>query len=654
MKETDQHSDDNFTILRFPDFDGTLGGDLQIYPIWILPRKLEKIDVAFIWLVTNGVPFFVIFHAPSALYPKSDFLSRSRKIKCDGAHPVCSTCIRRSSPQCDYDDEPRRRGPGRHRRVQIHHDFWPLSIRPRRSQKRSSNDVGASPATPSSTQSPPDTTPHVSGIISRTGVSKRPPTPPKGSLDSSRLYPSPSTFGVFQERSGNETLTHDLFGGSLSMHPSHSYLHHSGTRPPTSNDPLPSPSTGIGDQSGSQSFLSDPSDRTHPNFSRRSIVDTQLHYPYLSDSDPRSSSESSHTFPMQVATEKEEVEQEIVRSPYIFAPSSFPMAMGTNVAHTDPSVEATNHIPPFAYSTNFLPMAASRMRQSRQCLLGASIVTSKNKTLSDDEWKMAEKIRRVLAYPHSVQQLMSGEATPILSGTLPAFQSLQNRWEEHMAKNPDVTPFVLEGMEQLNQYHEKAGKTRAYVIAMALNPAIKLSFIIRNWDPIEAEMAVEWIKDELVQYRAGDSNTTPNGTSATEIHENARIMLGLVDADDDEDGENDETSIDHEYLAYMSAKRTPRSKPILAFWQENEHIYPTWFRMAMDYLPIQAFVGPPELMEALQMLKFMLKKKRLDFMDGWKTPITDMQVDQDDDVNTLQDILGAEGTRIGQDAGSIG
>ncbi|KAF9503872.1 hypothetical protein BS47DRAFT_1309122 [Hydnum rufescens UP504] len=50
-------------------------------------------------------------------------------------------------------------------------------------------------------------------------------------------------------------------------------------------------------------------------------------------------------------------------------------------------------------------------------------------------------------YPHSVQQLMSGEATLILSGTLPAFQSLQNQWEEHMAKNPDVTPFVLEGME---------------------------------------------------------------------------------------------------------------------------------------------------------------------------------------------------------------
>ncbi|KAF9519725.1 hypothetical protein BS47DRAFT_1083648 [Hydnum rufescens UP504] len=73
---------------------------------------------------------------------------RNRKIKCDGAHPVCSTCIRRRSPQCDYDREPRRRGPDRHRRVRIHHDSGPPPslTRPRRSQKRASNDVVAHPS----------------------------------------------------------------------------------------------------------------------------------------------------------------------------------------------------------------------------------------------------------------------------------------------------------------------------------------------------------------------------------------------------------------------------------------------------------------------------------------------------------------------------
>jgi hypothetical protein len=63
------------------------------------------------------------------------------------------------------------------------------------------------------------------------------------------------------------------------------------------------------------------------------------------------------------------------------------------------------------------------------------------------------------------------------------------------------------------------------------------------------------------------------------------------------------------------------------------------FAIAMDYLPIQASSIPcervfssaaetdtkkqnritPALMEALQMLKFLLKKKVLDFTTGWKT-----------------------------------
>jgi hypothetical protein len=67
--------------------------------------------------------------------------------------------------------------------------------------------------------------------------------------------------------------------------------------------------------------------------------------------------------------------------------------------------------------------------------------------------------------------------------------------------------------------------------------------------------------------------------------------------------------------------------------------FPTLFSIAMDYLPIQATSVPservflsakdtdtakrnrisPVLMEALQMLKYSLKKERLNFMDGWPT-----------------------------------
>lgn len=41
------------------------------------------------------------------------FLSRGRKIRCDGAKPMCFNCNHRGSPTCDYDTVPKRRGPDR-------------------------------------------------------------------------------------------------------------------------------------------------------------------------------------------------------------------------------------------------------------------------------------------------------------------------------------------------------------------------------------------------------------------------------------------------------------------------------------------------------------------------------------------------------------
>jgi hypothetical protein len=73
--------------------------------------------------------------------------------------------------------------------------------------------------------------------------------------------------------------------------------------------------------------------------------------------------------------------------------------------------------------------------------------------------------------------------------------------------------------------------------------------------------------------------------------------------------------------------------------QVNRLSFPTLFAMAMDFLPIQATSVPcervfsssaetdtkkrnrmsPLMMEALQMLKFHLKKERLNFTRGWVT-----------------------------------
>lgn len=81
--------------------------------------------------------------------------------------------------------------------------------------------------------------------------------------------------------------------------------------------------------------------------------------------------------------------------------------------------------------------------------------------------------------------------------------------------------------------------------------------------------------------------------------------------------------------------------------------------MAMDYLPIQASSVPcervfsssaetdtkrrnrinPLLMEALQMLKFQLKKERLHFTKNWLTTEKEMMKDGSDGQDLLRQLL---------------
>lgn len=94
------------------------------------------------------------------------------------------------------------------------------------------------------------------------------------------------------------------------------------------------------------------------------------------------------------------------------------------------------------------------------------------------------------------------------------------------------------------------------------------------------------------------------------------------------------------------------------FSQVNADTFPTIFSMAMDYLPIQASAVPcervfslsaetdtkrrnrinPALMETLQMLKFHLKKERLNFTKSWVTQEKQMSND-DPDRDLLQTLL---------------
>lgn len=152
-----------------------------------------------------------------------------------------------------------------------------------------------------------------------------------------------------------------------------------------------------------------------------------------------------------------------------------------------------------------------------------------------------------------------------------------------------------------------------------------------------------------------------------------------------------EQTIDDEYKTYVSSVPNPKRQAKLdplKFWEvstfmivrccclladanqnlkTNSETFPTIFRMALDYLPIQASSVPcervfssssetdtnkrnrikPKLMEALQLLKYGYKKERLTFTKHLLTAEEDLIGDSPDLVgkDTLAEHLMKQGTK---------
>jgi len=67
---------------------------------------------------------------------------------------------------------------------------------------------------------------------------------------------------------------------------------------------------------------------------------------------------------------------------------------------------------------------------------------------------------------HRVQQIMSGESAPSLSGAIPAFKMFMTSWEEMAQKHPNLKPLIEPGLEWATMYYNQMDGTRAYVIAI--------------------------------------------------------------------------------------------------------------------------------------------------------------------------------------------
>jgi hypothetical protein len=72
--------------------------------------------------------------------------------------------------------------------------------------------------------------------------------------------------------------------------------------------------------------------------------------------------------------------------------------------------------------------------------------------------------------PHQVQQIMSGESTPILAGAIPCFEAFMSTWERLAELHPKFEPWIDAGMEYAIAYYGCMDHMHSYIMAMGESP----------------------------------------------------------------------------------------------------------------------------------------------------------------------------------------
>ncbi|KAJ7809475.1 hypothetical protein B0H14DRAFT_3759706 [Mycena olivaceomarginata] len=116
--------------------------------------------------------------------------------------------------------------------------------------------------------------------------------------------------------------------------------------------------------------------------------------------------------------------------------------------------------------------------------------------LGDEEWAALEVFKKILDVPHAFQQKLSAEKTPTLCNALPAFEAMINKWQQMQLDNPETADIIQKGLDKLGSYQDRLEHVPAYILAMIVNPRIKLRWLIQ-FRPEKVEWAKALFKNAV-------------------------------------------------------------------------------------------------------------------------------------------------------------
>ena len=89
-------------------------------------------------------------------------------------------------------------------------------------------------------------------------------------------------------------------------------------------------------------------------------------------------------------------------------------------------------------------------------------------------------IQRAAQVPHMVQQIMSAESMPVLSGAAPSFEIFMTQWEKLCTKFPQLKPWVDISLQWAEKYYTRMDDTDVYMVAMCESLPSSLSDLNMN------------------------------------------------------------------------------------------------------------------------------------------------------------------------------
>ncbi|KAF5335251.1 hypothetical protein D9758_017382 [Tetrapyrgos nigripes] len=218
--------------------------------------------------------------------------------------------------------------------------------------------------------------------------------------------------------------------------------------------------------------------------------------------------------------------------------------------------------------------------------------------LTEIDWATLDRYSEILAH------VLSGEKTPTLCFVLPAFEAMIEKWRALWDTIPQFSDAIDAGIEKLLGYIDRLNESNVYTLAM-------------NMVADARQLFRDKLADYYIDLNANDQSTAPAAPISAPTPSRSTLwnpswadeLLGFAPLKDPSTSARKKATLQQEIDVYLSGElEDARGLDLIKWWEGSSVPSERVFSSAGEDTTKRHSRMRHELMEALQMLKFSLKR----------------------------------------------